>query len=384
MNQAMSFDRSFRGARESSVDPGYWDTVLNLYEKGQYKEAIVGIIHYVNPELAAKTGNADKTRFAIPHGSAMVYLEIDDQMLKVRAPFLSVAGANKIPLLRQVAQINFSPLNLARIVLEDDQLVFSYQCPIELAEPYKTYEVFREICVYADSYDDEFIRKFGAKWIQEPVIERYSQEEIGKSWNKIQDYIKEAQTYIEYFENKRNFGFCWDVLNITLMKIEYYAEPQGLYRNEIEKTMAFLQSTASVTDRVNRGKEFLRKLQSYNRQDFESDMYKIRSFIPYKYRSTLENIRSNFQETFDAAKKERESGDHIGATFSLQYIFLKLFFYNNVSAEYAEPLSAAMEKSSGKPWHEASGYLWKAMEIIMTGNFNSGKKKGFFRSLFGK
>ncbi|MDX2248912.1 MAG: hypothetical protein SF052_19140 [Bacteroidia bacterium] len=387
MNQAISFDRSLRGSRESSVDPKYWDTVLDLYEKRQYKEALVGIIHYVNPELAEKTGNADRTRFSIPHGSAMVHLELDDNFLRVRAPFLSTASANKIPLLRQVAQINFSPLNLARIVLENDQLLFSYQCPLELAEPYKMYEVFREICVYADSYDDEFIRKFDASWIQEPIIERYSKEYIDNAWNKIQEYIKEAQAYIEYFENKRNFSFCWDVLNITLMKIEYYAEPQGLYRNEIEKTMAFLQSAVPVMDRVNRGKEFLRKLQSWNRADFDKDMYKIQSFIPYKYRSTLENIRSNFEESYSAAKKERDAGDHIGATFSMQYIFLKLFYYNNVNAEFGDPIALAMEKASGKPWHEASGYLWKAMEIIMTGEFNantSNKKKGFFRSLFGK
>ncbi|MEZ4829214.1 MAG: hypothetical protein R3C61_23450 [Bacteroidia bacterium] len=387
MNNAMSFDRSPRGNRPSSVDPQYWDTVLDHHEKKQYKDVIRGIIRYVNPELANKTGNADKTKFSIPHGSAMVHLEIGDEMFKVNAPFLDTSAANKIPLFRQVAQINFSPLNLARIVIDNDQLAFSYQCPLELAEPYKMYEVFREICIYADSYDDEFIRKFGAKWIQEPVVEKYSAAEIDKSWNKIQEYIKEAQAYIEYFENKRNFGFCWDVLNITLMKIEYFAEPQGLYRNELEKTMAFLQGNASVTDRVNRGKEFLKKLQSYNREEFESDMYKIQSFIPYKYRSTLENIRSNFEESYSTAKKERDSGDHIGATFSLQYIFMKLFFYNNVNTEYADPLVHALELASGKPWHEASAHLWKAMEIVMTGNFqngNAGKKKGFFRFLFGK
>lgn len=387
MNTALTFDRTLRGSSQSKVDPAYWDTVLKLYEEGKYHDAVVGIIRYVNPELLEKTGNKDQTRFVIPHGSIVVQIDIEDNHLYVKAPFLSTADAMKIPLLRQVAQINFSPLNLAKIFLEDDKLVFNYHCPLDLCEPYKMYEVFREICIYADSYDDEFIKKFGAKWLQEPVIKRFPKSEADLAWDKIQHYLKEGLEYIEHFEDKRNFAFCWDIIMITLMKIEYYAEPQGLYRNELEKMAGVLQGNIGITEKISRGKEFFRKLQDYSREDFDADIYEAQSFIPYKYRSTIENIRSNFEETYASARKERDGGDHIGATLSMQHIFLKLFFYNNVEDNISRPITEAMIKSSNKPWPEASAALWKAMEQIMSGKLDAHdgrKKRGFFRSLFGK
>ncbi|MCB0835469.1 MAG: hypothetical protein KDD99_02320 [Bacteroidetes bacterium] len=387
MNIAPSFVKTVNGSTKSKVDPGYWDTVLNLYESGRYKDTVVGIIHYVDPELAEKTGSDDQSSFVIPHGSAVIHIDIKNDHLYVKAPFLSAANASKIPLLRQVAQINFSPLNLARIVLEKDQLAFTYNCPLDLCEPYKMYEVFREICLYADAYDDEFIKKFGAKWLQEPIIKPYEQEVKSQIWKQVQLYVKEAQDYISYFETKRSLGYCWDILNITLMKIEYYANPQGILRSEIEKQISFLQGESQLNDKVSRGKEFLVKLQNYEQQEFEEDLYEAQTFIPYKYRSTLENIRSNFEESYQTARKERDGGDHMGATLSMTYIFFKLFYFNNVPDEISHLVANAMVKASGKTWQQASDHLWGAMHKIMTEDIKArkGKKgKGFLRSLFKK
>ncbi|MEL7341209.1 MAG: hypothetical protein AAGM67_12060, partial [Bacteroidota bacterium] len=126
MNVAPSFDLSLLGAKPSKVAPDYWDQVLKLYEEQSYKEAILGILQYVDASLIERTGNADQTRFEIPHGSAVVHLEIGEEALHVEAPFLRIDEANKIPLLRQVAQINFTPLNLAKIILKDEKLAFHY------------------------------------------------------------------------------------------------------------------------------------------------------------------------------------------------------------------------------------------------------------------
>jgi hypothetical protein len=387
MNISPSFAKALNGSTKSKVDPGHWDTVLNLYESGRYKETIVGIINYVDPGLVEKTGSDDNSSFIIPHGSAIVHIRIKNDHLYVDAPFLSAENANKIPLLRQVAQINFSPLNLARIVLKGDQLAFTYSCPLDLCEPYKMYEVFREICLYADAYDDEFIKKFNATWIQEPIIKPFPQSEKDQIWDQVQIYIKEAQSYISYFETKRSLGYCWDILNITLMKIEYYARPQGILRSEIEKQISYLQGEAPVNEKVNRGKEFLRKLQEYTREEFDEDLYEAQTFIPYKYRSTLENIRSNFEDSYQTARKERDGGDHMGSTLSMTYIFFKLFYYNNVSEDIAEVVIQGMQKASGKPWQEASGHLWEAMHKIMTedvSNRKNRKGRGFWRSWFKK
>ena len=113
----------------------YWDKVTAAYDAGNYKEAILNLLNYVDPGLISRTGNADASEFTIPHGSALIGLKIGSDTFSVNAPFLILPEKNSIPLLRQVASINFSPLVLADISLEKDQLSFSYSCPLSLCEP---------------------------------------------------------------------------------------------------------------------------------------------------------------------------------------------------------------------------------------------------------
>jgi hypothetical protein len=365
MNVAPVFDKSLMGSSQSKVKADYWDQVLQLYETQKYKEAILGILYYVDSDLIESTGNATKTEFVIPHGSVVVGVKIEGNHLLVRAPFLSTANARKIPLLRQVAQINFSPMNLSRIVLEEEELAFVYSCPLALCEPYKIYEVFREICFYADHYDDEFIQKFNAEWLQEPKVHPFSASERELAWNHMQTYVEEAFTYIEYFENKRSFMHAWEILLFSLLKIEYYCSPQGVFRSELQKTVELIQEETPVIERLARGKDLLRRFQRYNRADFEADLYRTQTFIPIKFRSTLENIRSNFEESYQQAKAERDSNDHLGATLTMSGVFLRLFYYNNVDDVIAKPIEEALLKASGKKWHDASDALWEGMKYIM-------------------
>lgn len=365
MNVAPSFDLSLLGAKPSKVTADYWDKVLELYENKQYKETILGIFRYVDETLIEKRGNEDQSRFVIPHGSAVIHLDIGEENLVVEAPFLSTRNASHIPLLRQVAQINFSPLNLAKIILKDEQLMFHYACPMVLCEPYKIYELFREICFYADHYDDEFIQKFGAGWLQKPVIHAFSPAEKKQAWENMQRYVEEAFAYIEYFENKRSFSHSWDVLILTLWKIEYYCDPQGIFRNELQKNIEAQQENTPIVEKLNRGKDYLRKVQQSDREAFEADLYRTERFIPIKFRSTADNIRTNFEEAHQRAKAERDGSDHIGATLTLSSIFLKLFYYNHVEETISRPIEEAFVKSSGKPWAEASEILWGAMAGFM-------------------
>lgn len=384
MNVAPSFDLSLLGAKPSKVAADYWDKVLEQYENKQYKEAIIGILRYVDEGLIEKTANEDLSRFVIPHGSAVIHLHIDEDRLLVEAPFLSTKNASQIPLLRQVAQINFSPLNLAKIILKDEQLVFHYTCPLILCEPYKMYELFREICFYADHYDDEFIQKFGASWLQKPVIHAFSPAEKKQAWENMQAYVEESFAYIEYFENKRSFSHAWDILALTLWKIEYYCDPQGIFRNELQKNIEAQQDNAPIIERVNRGKEYLRKIQQYDRAAFEADLYRTERFIPIKFRSTPENIRTNFEDAYQRAKAERDASDHLGATITLSSIFLKLFYYNHVEESIARPIEEALVQAGAKPWVKSSEILWQAMHRFMTPGSqtaNGQKRKSFWSFL---
>lgn len=398
MNNNLSFYRTIVGSLKSNVNVDAWNIVLDKYDAAQYADVVRGCINYVDSTIETKYANADKTEYNIPHGSVVVNVKITETELQVNAPFLSLEGAKQVPLLRQVAQINFTPLTLSRIDLDGDKLYFRCSVPLVLCEPYKVYDIFREICINADNYDDEFISKFDAKRIQEPRVYAYDAAKKDAAWNTMQAYINEAFVAYEQLENKRLTGFLWDILSITLLKIDYFCSPQGTLRGEIEKAISNLNSKDEYYARLGAGKDFLKKLQNYDRTKFDNDLYKIDVFVPYKFRTNLESVRNGLKYAHETADKEIKAMDYLGATLTIQYGILNFFYNNNVDDNIAEVLTQAMENAATKPLQESSKILYDAINKIMTtDNFvvaaaptnttqqqtNQGEKKGFFSKLFG-
>jgi hypothetical protein len=388
MEKNLSFHETLNRTNKPITTDESWDKVMASHKEQNFKAVITGILNYVDPELIPKYGNADQTEFKIWHGSVQVQINISATTFKVTAPFLDISESKKIPLLRKVTELNFSPLNLAMIVLQNNQLVFQYECPLTLCEPYKTYEVLREICIYADSYDDEFISKFDAKWIQTPSITPLSNEKKEEGWKVMQLYISEALEAVSYFETKRALDSAWDILAITLMKLEYFLQPQGLLRIELEKTISYLTGNGDpMPTKISRGKSFLNKLKEYNRADFDADLYSINTFIPYKIRSNTQGIKNNGENAYAQSKKEMEDKNYFGASMTLMYQFFNLFYNNNVPNDITALIEKGLKESSGQTWPIAAEKLFKPLEIIMKGekieSTNPDKKKGFFQKLFG-
>jgi hypothetical protein len=397
MQTNLSFLRTLAGPLRSHILVDVWDKVLSDYETGKFADSIRDCLNYINPEIEKKFANADRTEYNVPHGSVIVQVKITDTDFSVTAPFLSIEGAKLVPILRQVAQLNFTPLTIARIELDGDKLYFRYSCPLSVAEPYKIYDVLREICINADNYDDEFIHKFGAKRIQEPKIYGYTDEQKLAAWDTVQKYIKETFEAYEQLENKRLNTYLWDVLVITILKIDYYCAPQGSLRSEMEKTLAYLNSKDDYYQRLSSGKDFLKKLQAYDKARFENDLYRIDVFVPYKFRTNLESVRNSLKYAYETSEKEMKAMDFIGATCTLEYGILNLFYSNNVEDEIADVLTKAMEEASAKPMQDAARILFDAVQKIMkTDSFANAtppsntqqtsdqrEKKGFFSKLFG-
>lgn len=398
MNNNLTFHQTIVGSLKSNVDVESWDKVQSQYQNGDYANSIRDCINYINPSIEKKFANADKSEYNVPHGSIIVNVKITAQELIISAPFLDITNAKQIPVLRQVAQLNFSPLTLSHIDLEGDKLYFKFSCALDACEPYKVYDILREICINADNYDDEFITKFNAVRIQEPKIYHYTQAEKDLAWNTIQQYISEAFDGYEQLENKRLNTYLWDILVITLLKIDYFCAPQGNLRNEFEKAITNLNSKDDYYQRLSGGKEFLKKLQNYDKARFENDLYRIETFVPYKFRTTLESVRNNFKNAYETAENEIKVKDYIGASFTLQYVIFNFLYNNNVEDSIANVLTTALQNASAKPMQEASQTLFDAIKKIMTtDNFATAtsapvntqqetsktEKKGFFSKLFG-
>ncbi|MCC6643728.1 hypothetical protein IT411_03175 [Candidatus Peregrinibacteria bacterium] len=365
MNTAPIFDESLLGISTSKLNIAYWPTVMQTFEAKNYREAVLATLRYIDGSIFDKHSNPDQSEFVIPHGSIRLTITLKDNMFFVSAPFVRVPATGGLPLLRQVADINFNILVLTQIVMKNDELWFEYKCPIELCDPYKLYDIFREICNNADYYDDMFIEKFGAQRMVEVQATQWAEGDVEKGWQKYQEYLKEATDYLAYFESKRFFGFCWDTLAMTFMKIDYYCGTQGYIRTEIEKGIFDLGAQAQLPDLIAKAKLVLEKLKTFDRAKFASCMYKPNVFISSKTRSDIAAIQNNLRTFYDRAKNEMGSADHIGATLSLMYGIFNLYFRNEIPAEITKILNEGLKNASQKEWKLASEALWKAANTVM-------------------
>ena len=81
------------------------------------------------------------------------------------------------------------------------------------------YDLLREISVYADNYDDEFIEKYKAEFYKESSITPLSEMEKEAVWQQISDILEDYNNYSLFFKEKRWNDFQWDIIVISLLKI---------------------------------------------------------------------------------------------------------------------------------------------------------------------
>ena len=94
----------------------------------------------------------------------------------------------------------------------------------------------------------------------------------------VADYVGEG---VNFFETKRSFNLAWDVIVITLMKLEHHIQPQGILRTRLEKMISYMTSSEDpMNAKVNRGKKYLAELEAYPKADFTRDLYVSHTFIP--------------------------------------------------------------------------------------------------------
>lgn len=365
MNNAPVFDKSFLPPMMSVLNSDYWGTVMNIWESGKKKETIHAVLDYIKPGLSSKSLDADKSRYSLPHGSIMVSLEITPEKYTIYAPFLKIPAASLIPMIRQIADINFNTLILAQIYLVNNEIYFYYESPLELCDPYKLYRVLEEICIQADANDDVFIDKFGAQRFSQMQVEYFTQEQLDLCNEKFRQYLQQALDYVAYFESKRIEAFCWDAFYIAYTQLDYFIRPQGVLKAEIEKAVREINSQAPINERVSKAKNIVKGLMEMSKEKFSESIYKSQQFISEKVRFEVSGAQNYLQKNYNTANDEMNRRDYMGATLSLMTGIYGILFYYNVPQSIYDILIEGMEKASNKPWATAAESLWQAYDQVM-------------------
>jgi hypothetical protein len=363
MDKSSTYFPPINTKKSSTRQDEKWDGAVALFSNKQYDKVVPALLDYVGNHLSGKKKG---DTYEIPHGSVVVSITQTTDELLVKCPFLNIENAKKVPMMRKLAELRMYPLNLTNIVLDDHLVYFSFSCPISLCEPYKIYAVLREICYYADSYDDEFIEKFGAAHIQEPKTTSFSENSKQEAYDNYLKILDDGLQRFGHYMEKRHGNNAWYTLNITLKKIEFHAEPQGYLRTLLEKAVdGLFDGRLPFHDRLQNGKSALEKLKELPKNQFMADLYQIETFIPYKYSGKKENIRENWQENYEEAQEMIANSRFEDATNLLKSCFYNLFYYNLVSEEISKPITDALAQASGLAWNQSAPILLKGMQAIM-------------------
>lgn len=367
MNKNNNYFPPIHAKKAATRQDEKWDEAITLFNSKQYNKVLPTILDYVGSHLQSKkNGNT----YEIAHGSVVITITQTAEELLIKCPFLNIENAKKVPLMRKLAEIRMHPLNLTNVTLENDLVYFSFSCPINLCEPYKIYGVLREICYYADSYDDEFIEKFDATHLQEPNITPLPGNVKEEAYSNYQKIIEEGIRRFDHYMENRHENNAWYTLNITLKRIEFYAEPQGYLRTVIEKAIdGIFDRNTPFQNRLLNGRASLEKLQSYSIDKFSEDLYQVETFIPHKYSGKKENIRENWEDSYIDAREMIANARFEDATNLLQSCFYGLFYYNLIDESISKPITDALAQANGLDWNQAAHILLKGMEAVMEDNF---------------
>ncbi|MCK0161972.1 YbjN domain-containing protein [Allomuricauda sp. F6463D] len=379
------FNRPIKSKNDPRMDVAYWSKAMDAYNAKNYREALIETINYINSNILNGHSLDDDIEIVQGQGSAEIRISITQDTFKVKAPFVKITeSTNKVALFRRVAEINLNPLTLAQIHLKGEALWFEYKMPITLCQPNKVYDVLREISVYADSYDDEFIDKYKTDFFTEPIITALSKDEQEQVWQQISTILEDYTKYSQLFKEKRWNDFQWDIIVISLLKIVNISCVHGTLRTKLEEYIGNLfNGQIDFNYRIDKGVNFMQKLLNMPKEEFFQDIYHAEALISLKWRSSTEVLQNHVKNMENYVNKYLKENNNLMLCYYLQYSFLKIIYDYNLEELHKDAIYDVLEKVTGKELHEAAPILLNTFNSFLDGKVGiTNTKKSFFSKLF--
>ncbi len=111
MKQNLTFIPPVIASTESKMNVEAFDVSVEAFENQEYLKSFYSLLDYINGEFRTRYGNVQGNEFHIPHGSIVVNIKLDNEKLSITAPFVSLPEKGRIPLLSQVAGLNFNAMD---------------------------------------------------------------------------------------------------------------------------------------------------------------------------------------------------------------------------------------------------------------------------------
>ncbi len=386
INKSPRFQRTLEIANEPVSDIKHWENANDAFDKKEYKKSLVELIKYINPNVIEGDHTEGDINIVQGQGSVNVHIAITDNEFCIKVPFLKITDkTNRVALLRKVSEVNFESLTLAQIVLKDDILQFEYSELLELCHPHKIYGVIREIALYADDYDDMFVDRYDAEFLQKAEITPLSENEKKQINEYLDQIIEDYQNYSEALKGTRFNDFRWDIIVISILKLGVMPYVQGNLRTDLrEYIYNMLNVDIDFDYRVDKGTNFMNKLSNTPREEILKDMYYAKQFVSLKRRCSLQILQDEIKSVDGMLQDYKNKQENMAVFYLLQITLLRKIFEFNVEKKYTQAIFDALEKSANIDIKDASKILLDVYNKILDGEISEKKEKksGFFSRLF--
>lgn len=365
MQTCISFTSTAQKTLASKNNIEKWNDSQDYFDSKEYLKSIYAFFDYLDENILKHYTNADKSQIVIPQGSAVVIVDISPEVISIRAPFIKLPADKRLPILRKCTELNFGTMVLPQITLEEDSLVMLYSMPVELCEPYKLYDVLRDIAVNADKYDDEFVNKFGAIRLMEPQVTNYPAAALSAIIETTQKIATEAMEYATYFESKRDQVLASDALFIGINRIKYYANPVGVASNKLNDAVdAFYGRTYDIGAKIKIMRTALESIKNLAPEE-ANDTYNLSyQLIPTKGNASRSYLKDWIVRQYeDAASMYNKEHYSTATSYSLYTLYIILAEFN-IEDSSRQAIEGTLKQAAGKSWKEASTILMKAMTFF--------------------
>ncbi|MEO6723630.1 MAG: hypothetical protein ABIN67_24900 [Ferruginibacter sp.] len=353
-----SYTPSQQIRKDLSFGKASWQTGEEQYKQGQYLAAVASTLSYIDEAIGQKFMKDPEAGVNVAHGSMQMFITVFDGALRILAPFVDIANAQKLIILRKICEINFNALSMAKIECKEDTLSFLFSCPLEECEPWKIYDILHEICWTADKYDDDFVVMHGASWVYKPIVTEFSQERKELSWQWYKLCLLEAKDWIVYWKHKGYPYVAWDVIYCTLTKLDHICAPQGSIKNSIESAINNLYEKRDINDLVNDGITCLHALDNIPQSAFFTQLYDISIFIPAKVTGSAASVQASLKPYLSDAAAYLPKNEIISAYLSLQKGIYRLLYNYRFNEAQWQQLEFILSGSTGLSLADATKKLY--------------------------
>ena len=359
-NVLPTYSRPFKTIEEPSISVDFWDEAKEAHENKEYRKSLIAVINYLNIDILKEVNLEKDISFTQMHGPIEITITITDKIFRVDVPFLKmVEKTNVIALLRKVAEVNFSRFDLSQIGLDGDDLTIHYEIPLALCHPYKIYTLLREVCFRADEFDDEFIENYHAEFLKELNYKSLTEKEQEKAWLDIDHILDEYERYSSYFKEKQKDGYQWDIEVLSLLKIANMPYVNGVLRYELMEYVDLLfNGDKEFNYRVEKGKNYLKKLAKKSKEEILKNLYHREQFISMLWRSSPDIIAEKLESYHETVERYEKNDNGFALAYYLQGVLLKLIYNYNLDESYKNLIETVLEETSGlKPEDAVSKLL---------------------------